>query len=48
MSYIMKLKLLKKYNQTTFSLDKLKEYGVKTIRGPRRVPEKLSKELNKN
>lgn len=47
MSYVMRLRLLKKYNQSIFSLEKLKEYGVKSIRGPRGIPEKLKKELNK-
>ena len=46
MDYIMKIKLIKKYNNE-FTLDKLKEYGIKTIRGPRSVPPKLLKELNK-
>lgn len=44
MDYIMKIKLIKKYNNE-FTLDKLKAYGIKTIRGPRSVPPKLLKEL---
>ena len=45
MHYVMKLKLKKKYKEDEFTLDKLKEYGVKSIRGPRSIPAKLSKEL---
>lgn len=44
---VMKLKLIRKYNKSDFTLLKLNEYGVKTIRGPRNVPAKLSEELNK-
>lgn len=46
MNYIMKIKLIKKYNNE-FTLDRLKEYGITTIRGPRSIPSKLLKELNK-
>lgn len=45
MHYVMKLKLKKKYKEDEFTLDKLKAYGVKSIRGPRSIPAKLSKEL---
>ena len=41
----MKLKLLKKYDKEEWSLEKLKEYGVKAIRSPRRLPKILSEEL---
>ncbi len=47
MNKVMKIKLLKRYNQDEFSFKKLKEYDVKSIRGPRSVPAKLSKELNR-
>ena len=47
MNKVMKIKLLKRYNQDEFSFKKLKEYDVKSIRGPRSVPTKLSKELNR-
>lgn len=44
---VMKIKLIKRYKQDEFTFDKLKEYGVRAIRGPRSVTSKLSKELNK-
>ncbi len=47
MKKIMKIKLIKRYKQDEFTFDKLKEYGVRAIRGPRSVTSKLSKELNK-
>ena len=47
MSRLMKLKLLEKYDKDQYSLDELKKYGIKSVRGPRHVPKKLSNELNK-
>ena len=44
---IMNLKLIKKYDQKEYTFDKLKEYGLTSIRGARHIPNKLSKELNK-
>lgn len=44
---VMKIKLLKRYKNNEFTFKKLNEYGVKAIRGPRSVPSKLSKDLNK-
>ena len=41
------LKKIKKYNRFSFTLDKMKEYGVKTVRGPRTITKSLSEELNK-
>ena len=46
-SNVMKIRLLKKYEKSEFPFSKLKELGVKAIRGPRSVTSKLSKELNK-
>lgn len=48
MNYVMKIKLQEKYNQSKYPFSKLNEYGIKAIRGPRRITEELSKELNKN
>ena len=48
MNHIMKLKLVDRYNEKEYTFSKLNEYGIKTIRGPRRMPETLSKEINKN
>ncbi len=42
----MNLKLIKKYNKTKYTFSKLKEYGLNSIRSPRRIPDKLSKHLN--
>ena len=46
-SNVMKIKLLKKYNKEEFPFSRLKELGVRAIRGPRSITSKLSKELNK-
>lgn len=48
MSKIMKIKLLTKYDKDKYTFEKLKEYGIKAIRGPRTMPKKLSTEINKN
>lgn len=45
MNKVMKIKLLKKYEPTEFPFKKLKEYGVRAIRGPRSIPKELSKKL---
>lgn len=42
---IMKIKLIKKYRKDEFTFKKLNEYGIKAIRGPRNMPETLSKEM---
>ena len=46
MKYIMRIKLLKKYGNNEFTFDKLKEYGVTSIRSLRRVPSRLCQELD--
>lgn len=46
-SYDMKFKLLKKYDKEEWTLEKLREYGVRAIRSPRRLPKILSEELRK-
>lgn len=43
----MKIKLNKEYSPDEFPFSKLKTYGVNAIRGPRKVPIKLSEALNK-
>ena len=45
-SPIMNLELIKKYNPQKFPFTKLKEYGLNSVRSPRRIPSKLSKILN--
>lgn len=47
MNRVMNMKLLKRYEENQYTLSKLNEYGIKAIRGPRSVPEKLKKELKK-
>lgn len=47
MSKVMKLKLLTKFNKDIFNFEKLKEYGVRAIRGPRSMPKKLSIDINR-
>lgn len=37
----MQLQLLKEYDKEQFTLNCLKEYGINTIRGPRKVPNSL-------
>lgn len=45
---LMKLKLLKRYQADCFTFDKLKnDYGIYAVRGPRSVPDSLSKALKK-
>lgn len=46
MSKVMKIKLLTKYDKNKFTFERLKEYGIKAIRGPRTMPKELSKEIN--
>lgn len=45
---VMKIKLLKRYNKDEFTFEKLNEYGIRAIRGPRGVPANLNRALNKN
>ena len=47
MTKIMKLKLIKKYDKDKYTFEKLNEYGIRAIRGPRFMPKKLSKDINK-
>ncbi|WP_352404011.1 MmcQ/YjbR family DNA-binding protein [Kandleria vitulina] len=46
MKKVMKIKLLKRYEQDIFTFEKLKKYGIKAIRGPRSLTDELSKDLN--
>ncbi len=41
------MKLLKKYKQGELSIDLLREYGIAWIRGQRRLPSKLVKEIQR-
>ncbi len=44
---VMKINLLEKYNKGEFSFNKLKEYGVNAVRGPRYMPVSLSESISK-
>ena len=46
MKKVMKIKLLKKYEKDKFTFERLNEYGIKAIRGPRGLTDELSKDLN--
>ncbi len=46
MTRAMRIKLLQTYDRQRFSLKRLKDYGVYSVRGPRSVPNSLSCELN--
>lgn len=48
MNQVMEIKLIKKYDIHEYSFTKLNMYGVKSVRGPRSMPQKLSKEINHN
>ena len=43
----MNLELIKKYNAKEYPFSKLKEYGLNSVRSARRIPSRLSQELNK-
>lgn len=47
MSYVMKIKLLKRYKLDKFTFDKLNELGIKAIHESRKITKEVSKELNK-
>lgn len=44
---LMKIERIKTFSEEDYPLSKLKTYGVKTIRGPRRLPEELVKDIKK-
>ncbi len=47
MTKVMKIKLLKRYNENDFTFKKLNDYGIKAVRGPRGLSKELSKALSK-
>lgn len=46
MNKVMKLKLITKYDKDKYTLDKLSKYGIKSVRGPRHMPENLIEDMN--
>lgn len=46
MKKVMEIKLLKRYDKDEFTFNKLNEYGVKAIRGPRSLPKELISDLD--
>ncbi len=47
MQKIMKLELIEEYEEGKLPLKKLKAFGVKAVRGPRSMPQELSKYIDK-
>ena len=45
MQKIMRIKLIKKYEEGLWSYQRLNKYGITAIRGPRRIPDNLIKDL---
>ncbi len=45
---VMKIELIKKYVKGKYSFEKLKEYGINAVRGPRYMPLNLSQYINQN
>ena len=45
-SKVMRLKLRKRYAKEKFTFEVLNQYGIKAIRGPRRLPKKLSDKMH--
>ena len=48
MTRVMRIKLLRRYEPDEFTFSKLGEYGIRAIRGPRGIPEKLSEDLKRS
>lgn len=48
MEKVMKIQLMKQYDENEFTFSKLKKYGIQAIRGPRRITDELCCELHKN
>ena len=42
---VMNLEMIEKFNTNKFPFKKLKEYGLNSVRSPRRIPTKLSEFL---
>ena len=45
MSHVMKIKLLKKLDNKNYTFEYLNDLGIKVIRGPRKITEKISEKL---
>lgn len=43
---VMNLNVVKKYDQKEYPFSKLKEFGLNSVRSPRRIPYRLSEKLN--
>lgn len=48
MKTAMTVKLLEKYEPGTWSFEKIKQFGVYAVRGPRSMPRKLKREMERN
>lgn len=45
MDHVMKIKLIKTYNNNDYNLEYLNKLGIKTIRGPRKITNEISEKL---
>ena len=45
MTKVMKLRILKKFEKDEYPLNKLKTFGLTSIRSMRKIPKKLEEEL---
>ena len=48
MKKVMKIRLKKRYDENEFTFEVLNKYGIRAIRGPRGIPEELSRHLSQN
>ncbi len=48
MQKVMKLSLLEKYKNDKLTLNKIKEFGINSVRGPRYINKELSEYINQN
>ena len=45
-NHIMKIRLIKKYDHEGYTFEYLKKFGIKAIRGPRKIDKRISSKLN--
>lgn len=43
----MKMELLKKYEPGIWSFERIKQFGVNAVRGPRSMPQELKDEMDR-
>ena len=47
MNTMMKVELLEKYESGVWSFERMKQFGVYAVRGPRSMPKELKREMEK-